>query len=220
MCGRFTISKKIGDLAERFNVEVEEAIYSPVFNAAPGQNLPVIISGEQNKLLFFRWGLVPFWAKNSSEGYKMINARGEGIMEKSSFKKLMERKRCLVPADGFYEWKKNGKNKTPFRFCLNDNSLFAFAGLWDSWKDNNNTLLHSFTIITTAANELILPVHDRMPVILSQETEHLWLSENAEINTFLPLLQPFPAHLMKGYPVSELVGNPRNNFPELIEEVK
>src|SRR3990172_2064564 len=172
---------------------------------------------------FYRpnWGLVPFWAKEPSIGYKMINAKSETLSEKPSFRKPFKEKRCLVLADGFYEWEKTDKkNKVPYRFVLKNRQPFAFAGLWDVWKTPEGDTLLSFTIITTRANELMERIHDRMPVILNEKDEAKWLDpEFKDTDKLSSLLQPYPSEQMVAYKVSTIVNSPKNDTPSCIEPV-
>ncbi len=161
-----------------------------------------------------RWGLVPFWAKDPSIGYKMINARSETVAQKPAFKQSFARRRCLIPADSFYEWMKDGPRKRPFNIGMKDDSVFAFAGLWDSWEPPDGPPVESCTILTTAANSLVSALHDRMPVILPPEHCEAWL--NAPASEASSLLLPFDPAPMKRYEVSLLVNNPKNDSPECI----
>ena len=167
------------------------------------------------------WGLIPSWAKDMSIGNKMINARAETVAEKASFKKPFKDKRCLVLANGFYEWKKTDKkNKIPYYFMLKSKQPFAFAGLWEEWKNPEGEKILSFTIITTKANELMEPIHDRMPVILKENVETQWLDpENKDTDKLLSLLQPYPAGLMESYRVSDIVNSPKNDIPACVEPI-
>jgi putative SOS response-associated peptidase YedK len=219
MCGRFQISKIEDDLQVRFHVDVEHEWLRQIFNAAPMMILPVITSEEPQRLNFFRWGLVPFWAKDPSIGNKMINAKAETLAEKPSFKNALKSRRCLIPANGFYEWKREGNKKLPYRICRKDEELFAFAGLWEKWRDPAGETLQTFTIITTQPNEIIAEIHDRMPAILDPELERHWLDIRVPVNEVLQYLRPLDAHVMKKYRVSEKINNVRNNSPELIEEI-
>jgi putative SOS response-associated peptidase YedK len=151
-------------------------------------------------------------------GNRMINARAETILEKSSFKHPFQRTRCLVPSDGFFEWKKESTGKVPYRIITKDNAIFAMAGIWDTWKDTEGTVLRSFSIITTEANELMQPIHDRMPVILLPEHEKEWL-QGSETRTLLNFLKPYPSELMEAYPISMLVNSPSNDSPEVIKRI-
>ncbi len=215
MCGRFQISKTEDDIQIRFHVDVEKEWLKQIFNAGPMMQLPVITNEEPERLNFFRWGLVPFWAKDAAIGVKMINAKSETLAEKPAFKSALQKRRCLIPANGFYEWEKAGKSKIPHRFFLESEELFAFAGLWESWKDPSGSILRTFTIITTTPNELVSPVHDRMPVILDPDFEKHWLDAQAPVQDLLEMLRPYPAQKMKQYRVSEKVNNVRNNSPDL-----
>ncbi|HPD63961.1 MAG TPA: SOS response-associated peptidase [Bacteroidia bacterium] len=216
MCGRFMITKKVDDITVRYRAELDFEKYKPVYNAAPTMQMPVITNQKPQKIEFFRWGLIPFWAKDVSVGNKMINARAESLTEKVSFKNLLARKRCLVIADGFYEWKKTGKMKIPYCIRLKNNELFSFAGLWDTWKNNDGESIYSFTIITTSPNEKMKEIHDRMPVILNPEREDLWMSDSADIDELKSILIPIDSALIETYPVSTLVNSPSNNSPEVL----
>jgi putative SOS response-associated peptidase YedK len=217
MCGRFQLSVKGKDISERYNTEVFDEFFKPSYNCAPTQRLSVITNTQPEKLNHFNWGLVPFWAKDTSIASKMINSRAETIMEKPAFKKAFGARRCLVPANGFYEWKQQSKQKIPFRFFLNQHEIFSMAGIWETWYDSSNNSFHSFSIITTQANSLMQHVHHRMPVILEPEDEHSWLNdEKPEI--LFELLRPLPAELMDCYEVSPRVNSARNDDPTLIEK--
>jgi len=219
MCGRFQLSVKGKHINERFNVEVYDDLYRPSFNCAPSQNVAVISNMEAKKLSFFRWGLIPFWAKDEKFGNKLINSKAETINEKPSFKNSFRQKRCLVICNGFYEWKKENNKKTPYRIFLKNNELFSMAGIWDTWKDGEDRPINSFSIITTTPNSLMKNIHHRMPVILRKEDEKKWL-EKTDQNELLKLLKPFEDKLMDTYPISELVNSPTNNSPEIIKKIK
>ncbi len=217
MCGRYQMSVKENDITVRFNVEVYEKLYRPSYNCTPSQKLPVITNTDQNKLSHFRWGLIPFWAKDIKIGNKMINAKAETIDQKASFKNSFKRKRCLVPSNGFYEWRKEGNEKIPCRIFLKEVELFSFAGIWDTWKDAEDREINSFSIITTSPNELMEKIHRRMPVILDESTEKRWLNEENPA-VLKELLKPYPAKEMLAYPVSKAVNSPVNNSEELVEQ--
>ncbi|MBS4057104.1 MAG: SOS response-associated peptidase [Bacteroidales bacterium] len=217
MCGRFQLSVKGKEISERFNTEVFDAFYKPNFNCAPTQRLPVIINSEARKLNFFQWGLVPSWAKDTRIGSKMINSRAETVAEKPAFRKAFAARRCLVPANGFYEWKQ-GKVKVPYRFYLPDEPLFAMAGIWENWYDGGGNVLQSFSILTTSANALMQPVHHRMPVIISRRDEALWLNATDQ-EVLLQLLKPFPEQLMRCHQVSNRVNNAGINEESLVVPV-
>jgi putative SOS response-associated peptidase YedK len=219
MCGRFQLSVKGKHISERFNVEVFHEKYSPSYNCAPSQNLAVITNREPERLSFFKWGLVPFWAKDPKTGFKLINARAESLSDKASFKTAFSKRRCLIPANGFYEWKKTGKQKTPYRIFLKTEEIFAMAGIWETWKDAGNNDLNTFSIITTPPNALMKNIHHRMPAILSKNDERAWLFEN-DTDYLKTLLTPFDTDKMKAYTVSNKVNSPANNNAAIIEEYK
>jgi putative SOS response-associated peptidase YedK len=219
MCGRFSIIKKAEEIIQRFSIKAGADEFIPVYNASPGQNLAVISNLESDKLNYFKWGLIPFWAKEASIGNKMINARVETIAEKPAFRNSLKSKRCLVIADGFYEWKKDNGYKQPFRILMKDESLFAFAGLWDTWKDGEGRGINSFTIITTEANSMMKDIHERMPVILDNDDEMIWLDDQFNTDKKMSILKPYPSEKMKYYPVSSLVNSPVNNNLEVINPI-
>lgn len=218
MCGRFTSAAESSQVAERFGAAVPDG-YRRRWNAAPAQQvLAIVRDGEERRAELMRWGLVPHWAKDLSVSYKLINARAETILEKPAYRALVGSHRCLVPADGFYEWRvgPDGK-KEPVHFALRELELFAFAGLWTRWADRaTGELVDSCTIVTTAANGLVAPVHDRMPVILPPGGEALWLDPEAPPELAVSLLVPYPAELMRAVPASRRVGSVANEGPELL----
>lgn len=216
MCGRYTLVSNVQTIAESFGVEPTlEA--SPRYNIAPTQDIIAILKDSSAHLALLRWGLIPAWAKDESIGSRMINARAETLAEKPSFKNLLRTRRCLIVADGFYEWKAEGKNKTPMYITLEDKKPFAFAGLWDQWKSPEGQQIQSCTIITTEANELMAPIHNRMPVILRPGTYEDWLNPQLhDTNVLTHCLKPYPAELMQARPVSKLVNNPRNETAEIL----
>jgi putative SOS response-associated peptidase YedK len=216
MCGRFGFSVPKNLVEERFDISVDE-LYLPRYNCAPTQFIGIISNAEPDILSYFRWGLVPFWAKDISIGNKLINTRAETILEKPSFKSSFKRRRCLVPADGFYEWKKE-KIKVPHRIMLRSGEPFALAGIWDTWMDAEGNELRTFSIITTSPNELIASIHNRMPVILARDAEKKWLQETDE-RTLLELLKPYPAEEMKAYKISSTVNSPAHDNPDILVEI-
>ncbi|MBM4762014.1 SOS response-associated peptidase [Bacillus sp. B15-48] len=224
MCGRFTLTATTEQLMGRFEIEsfLLEADYAPNYNVAPSQSVPAVINnGNINKMGFLKWGLIPPWAKETKIGYKMINARAETLIEKPSFRHAYRKKRCLIPADSFYEWKRNeNQTKTPMRIKLKSDELFAMAGLWEQWQSPDGESIFSCTVITTTANELIKDVHHRMPVILNREDEKVWLNPSiTEPNRLQSLLKPFNSALMEIYEVSSLINSPKNNSIELIRKI-
>jgi putative SOS response-associated peptidase YedK len=216
MCGRFALAFVKG-FYSRFEVIDQRAAIEPRFNIAPTQTIPTIVSQSPNHIVMMKWGLVPFWAKDPRMGNKLINARAEGITNKPAFRASVKRKRCLVPATGFYEWKKIDGGKVPHYVHMRDDSFFAFAGLYDNWRGPNGSELVSFTIVTTSPNAMMKKIHNRMPVILRQEDEGLWLSkEPLPENELERILQPYPAKPMVAYPVSLAVNNPNNESENLL----
>lgn len=199
MCGRYTSEGvDVAKLVERFDAEKKLEEFQPNHNIKPTQSAPTVIEKDgKRELHLMQWGLIPFWAKDPKIGNKMFNARSETVGEKPSFKNLFKRKRCLVPATGFYEWKPEGRGKVPYRFTVGDHEVFGFAGLYDSWRTPSGEMLYTYTIITTTANELVTHAHDRMPVILPRDKEEAWIDPSVEDPFFLQsLLEPYPAELM------------------------
>jgi len=217
MCGRFTLTADISTLQESFPfVEMPQGM-QPHFNIAPTQPVAVVPNDGRNRLDFFVWGLIPSWAKDPNIGSRLINARAETLQEKPSFRTAFRRRRCLVLADGFYEWKQGERGKTPMYIRLASGKPFAFAGLWESWNAPDASNVLSCTIITTQPNELMATIHNRMPVILPEEAYSTWLeSAEADPQRLSGLLKPYPAEQMQAYPVSPLVNSPKNDVPELI----
>lgn len=214
MCGRFQLSVRGKQISERFNVEVFDELYTPNYNCAPSQILPIITNDEPCKLSFFQWGLIPFWAKDPKVGFRNINTRSETISEKPSFKNAFKKRRCIIPANGFYEWqKRNGKQ--PFRIFHKDEKLFAMAGIWETWKNKEDLLINTFSIITTVANSLISDIHKRMPVILVPKDENMWLMETDE-TLLSKLLVPYNEDSMEIYAISKKVNSPKNNYKDII----
>ncbi|WP_410768084.1 SOS response-associated peptidase [Fontibacillus sp. BL9] len=222
MCGRYTITVTLDELMLRYLVyESTITDFRPKYNVAPMQFIPAIVqSTSGNRLGELRWGLVPSWAKDDKIGSKMINARAETLTEKPAFQRLLASRRCIIPADGFYEWKRDGNHKQPYRIQLRDGDIFSFAGLFDIWSDQQGNKIPTCTIITTEPNSLMANIHNRMPVILHQEDETEWLDRaNTEIPVLTKLLKPYDANKMRAYRVTTAVGNVRNDTKELIEEI-
>jgi putative SOS response-associated peptidase YedK len=222
MCGRYTIVITIDELMLHYMIEVPTNRYhTPRYNVAPGQLVMAVINdGEKNRLGELKWGLVPSWAQDEKISYKMINARAESVTEKPGFRASFQRKRCLIPADSFYEWKKIGADKQPMRIMLKDEGIFSMAGLYDTWTAPDGRKVSSCTIITTTPNALMVDIHDRMPVILGLEAEKIWLDKEQKLEDLQDLLRPFPAEDMLAYPISKLVGNVKNDNPACIEPVQ
>lgn len=217
MCGRFTLTLDPGELQQELDLSQELGTWQPRFNIAPTQPVAVVNDASQRRMVQFRWGLIPAWAKDPEIGNRMINARSETLQEKPAFKRLFAQRRCLILADGFYEWApgKTG-GKTPFYFYMPGRQAFTFAGLWDSWKSPEGNDVFSCTIITCAANETIAPFHERMPVILPAEGRWVWLDPAAKASDLQRWLAPLPASLIAMHQVSTLVNNPANESPNCI----
>jgi putative SOS response-associated peptidase YedK len=219
MCGRFTLRTPARDLVEIFELLREPELF-PRYNIAPTQNVAVIRQdGKSRELSLMRWGLVPTWSKDPKAGPPLINARAETVATKPSFRTAFKRRRCLIPADGFYEWQKqtDSKTKIPHYIRMAKDRAFAFAGLWETWHGNDGSALDSCTIVTTDANDLMLPLHDRMPVILPEENFAQWLDpKNENVPELEALLRPYSPTEMTAFPISTLVNSPRNERPECI----
>jgi len=218
MCGRFTLTVNPAELQDAFGDFIFPAQFAPRYNIAPTQPVLVIPNDAKNTADFFLWGLIPSWSKDPAIANKLINARGETVAEKPSFRGSFKYKRCLILADGFYEWKTEAgqKTKTPYFIHMKDRQPFAFAGLWDEWRADGNAL-RTCAIITTTPNELMSNLHSRMPVILDKENYADWLNPAPQSReNLIHLIQPFPADRMSAYPVSILVNIPGNDRSELI----
>lgn len=222
MCGRYSLFSDIRIIEERFGeVTFEEDEYVPSYNIAPSQHiLTVINDGSKNRLGYLKWGLIPIWAKDPKVGFKMINARSETVHEKPSFRESFKKKRCLILADSFFEWKRSDRDKVPMLIKLKSDEPFAMAGLWETWKSSTGEPIHTCTILTTKPNELMSSIHDRMPVILKPENEQTWLDTSIQdIKQLHHLLQPFEDNRLEAFEVSTLVNSPKNNSPEVVQQV-
>ncbi|MBC6608441.1 SOS response-associated peptidase [Hymenobacter sp. BT188] len=226
MCGRYTFISPAPAIEERFDAQFMEEM-PPNYNAAPSQHLPIITNSAPSQIQLVQWGLVPGWVKDIKTALKPINARAETLAEKPSFRQLLQRKRCLVLADSFYEWQqvappagsKGKKAKVPHRILLRNEQPFAFAGLWDEWADRETgEVLPTFTIITTEPNDLMASLHNRMPVILpDRKAELAWLDDGVSVDEHQHLLRPYATELMQEYTVSTLVNSPAHNSPDVLE---
>ena len=216
MCGRFTLTSEIGELQKVFPWAEFPAQMSPRFNIAPSQPVAVISNQNPNQVDFFIWGLIPSWAKDPQIGNRLINARAETLTQKPAFRSAYRYRRCLILADGFYEWRKEGKQKTPFLIRLKTKSPFAMAGLWDHWQRGDGSEIFSCTIITTEANSLLQSVHSRMPVILPVPAFLPWL-QATDLSQLHSLLRAYPAEEMEMYRVSTVVNNPTQDRIECIQ---
>lgn len=216
MCGRFAVSITKTDIEKLLPGLSSNQEIKPNFNVAPTQMVATIKDETPNEISFQKWGLIPFWAKEKSIGTRMINARGETVQKKASFRNAFKKRRCLIPATGYYEWKKVGKEKFPYYLGF-DNKPFLMAGLWEKWTDKETgEIIESNTIITTEPNEFTAEVHDRMPVILNQDDAQAWINPQSTKDELQELLIPYPSDGMTAWQVSKEVNSPRNNFPELI----
>jgi putative SOS response-associated peptidase YedK len=224
MCGRYRLSRRKQIIEEHFDSASGEEDWSPRYNIAPTQPVPVIRQNPKEprrELSLMRWGLIPSWAKDSSISAQMINARSETAATKPAFRDPLTSRRCLVPADGFYEWVRTGKAKQPYCFEVNDGELFAFAGLWDRWKDPNGQWIKSCSILTTTPNAVTSPVHDRMPVIIDRADYDLWLDPGmTNVEAASDLLKPYDARTMRSYPVSTRINHVANDDPECSARVE
>ena len=223
MCGRYRLTKDGKVIVEDFAVE-GEVEWSPRYNIAPTDPVPAVRQDRKNPVrhcTLMRWGLIPFWAKDPAIGAKTINGMSETAATKPAFRDAMQRHRCLVPADGFYEWARSGKEKQPYNFGMADDSLFAFAGLWDRWKDGAGKEILSCTILTTRPNALVADIHNPMPAILRREDYDLWLDPGiTDPARVADLLAPFDPRWMRRYPVSQRVNSVKNDDPECAKEIR
>ncbi len=216
MCGRYSLIC-IDDMGSRFRVTEPAFGFRSHFNIAPGSMMPVIVRRERSEAVMMEWGLVPHWVKDKKESKHLINARAETLSEKPSFRGLLNSRRCLVPASGFYEWKKDGAHTTPFYIRLREVPVFSFAGLYDIWHDPQGTGYATYTIITTGPNELVAPIHNRMPAILDRDNETRWVSNDVlAADDLTKILAPYPHGEMEAYPVSPLVNNPGSDDERFI----
>lgn len=224
MCGRFARQSTQDLLANWFGVDFETMPqFAPSYNVAPSSVQPVVRLNRDSggpEFALLRWGLVPFWAKDSKFNFSTINARAEEAAARPAYREALKRRRCLVPADAFYEWQRiDEKTKHPYAIALGNGEPFAFAGLWESWKPKEGPPLESFTILTTDPNELLEPIHNRMPVILERSDYQRWLDPGDPVRPPVDLLRPYPAEKMRTWPVSDRVGNVRNNDPQLLVQI-
>lgn len=224
MCGRFALIAPGETLIEQFGLSPEASStlspLSPRYNIAPTQPVLAIRlarDSEEREPAIFHWGLIPSWSKDRKFGSRLINARSETVAEKPSFRAAFRRRRCLIPADGFFEWQRNANRKQPIYVHSHDGKPFAMAGLWETWHAADGSVIDSCTILTTEPNELMEPIHNRMPVILESPDYDMWLHPGDDPSVALHLLRPYPSEKMNAYPVSTLVNNPRNDSPECIK---
>lgn len=223
MCGRFTLTAGFQQIIDRFDIQVamEEKEYQQGYNIAPTDSVVAVVNdGTNNRMGFLKWGLIPSWADDEKVGSRMINARAESAAEKPSFKQSFKKRRCLIVADSFYEWKKTDEGKLPMRIKLKSDELFAMAGIWDTWTSPSGEAIHTCSILTTEPNELMSSIHNRMPVILKREDEKTWVDPSLDDPEKLKqLLKPYPDGGLEAYQVSKKVNSPKNKSKEVIEQV-
>ncbi|MBG0787712.1 MAG: SOS response-associated peptidase [Anaerolineaceae bacterium] len=221
MCGRFTLTLEPGELQELLDLGPFVHIVQPRYNIAPTQPVPIVRDPETRAVELYQWGLVPFWSKDIKIGARLINARSETAAEKPAFRAAFKYRRCLLLADGFYEWKKEaqGKTKSPYLFKLKDDGPFTFAGLYEHWQSPDGGELHTCTILTCEPNELVGQVHNRMPVMLDAEARWQWLNPELGRKELMSLLAPYPAEAMKAFEVSRAVNSPGNDNPDVVKPV-
>ncbi len=221
MCGRFTLTLDPGELQELLNLGPFIHIVKPRYNIAPSQPVPIVKDPVKRDIELYRWGLVPFWADDPKIGFRMINARSETVNKKPAFRAAFKRRRCLILADGFFEWKSEQKNspKTPYLFKLKNEDPFTFAGLYEHWQAPDGGELHTCTILTCPPNELVKNYHNRMPVMLGEENRWAWLEDDKDEEELLDLLNPYPADEMKCFAVSKAVNSPKNDSREVLSPI-
>ena len=220
MCGRFVRYVSLPDIAGEFDLDQADFDIRPSYNIPPGQDIAIILDDSKKRLVLCRWGFIPTWSKDPSIGSRMINARAETVWEKPAFRSAFKRQRCLIAANGFYEWRKDGKIRSPVYFCLKSRNTFGFAGLYNTWKSPEGNEMCTTTIITTAANKMIETIHNRMPVIIPREKEATWLNQDLhDKEALIPVLLPYPSDDMKLAEVSPIVNSPANDSPDCIQPV-
>lgn len=219
MCGRYSIGPEVASLAERLKTALP-ADFSPHFNAAPSQQLPVVSNLQRKNVVLYQWGITPFWAKEASGSKQLINARAETVHEKSTFKRAFRTHRCLVLADGYYEWKKTKQGKVPYRITLADNTPFVFAGIWQEPNENSDRDVPEYCIITTQAPRSIADIHDRIPVILDPAAWDFWLGDTEDYEGLQDVLRPLSDNQLQAYTVSKRVNNAQHDDASLIDPVE
>ena len=220
MCGRYSLHSKAPAINSEYQIR-DSVVLAPRYNIAPTQDAPVVraVDGKRRSLSILRWGLIPSWAKDEKIGHRMINARAETVAEKPSFRSALQKRRCIIPADGFYEWKQTEQGKQPYFIQPHKRSLLGLAGLWEEWKSKEGQAIQSFTIITTEANGFMQPIHDRMPVILDRNYYEQWLNcRDYDGKQVSHLLKPCPGDLLDMYPVGKQVNSPSNDSRACIQK--
>jgi len=221
MCGRFTLTLDPGEIQELLDLGPFVHVVQPRYNIAPSQPVPIVKDPQTKAVELYKWGLVPFWADDPQIGNRLINARSETVHEKPSFRAAFKYRRCLILADGFFEWHadKKGEAKTPYLFKLKNDFPFTFAGLYEHWEPPEGGELHTCMILTCQPNELVSRYHNRMPVMLGEDTRWAWLNPEVKAKDLLDLLAPYPAEEMKYHAVSRAVNSPSNDTPEILDPV-
>jgi putative SOS response-associated peptidase YedK len=220
MCGRFVLASTASTISREFGLEHTPFSIQPNYNIAPSQPVIIIVSDGARQLMESRWGFIPSWARDPAIGHRMINARSETIAEKPAFREAFKKQRCLIPSDGFYEWRKKRGGKVPLFIHLKNGEPFGFAGLYNIWTSPEGDSISTCTIITTTANKLLEPVHDRMPVIIPKDKRDMWLDPAVhDNNILLPLLKPFSSEEIEAYDVTSRVNSPKFNSPDNIKPV-
>lgn len=220
MCGRFSLKSTIQAIEDEFNIESNKIELKPRYNIAPTQDVAVVVYDEKRILKFFKWGLIPAWSKDQTIGSRLINARAETLTQKVTFKNLLKRSRCIIVADGFYEWEKGTTGKNPYYFSLKTQRPFGFAGLWTKWTNQDGVIIFSCTIITVEPNSIVGKIHNRMPAILKKSNYKIWLDTSFSDETdLLKILEPYSDSDMISYRVSKIVNSPNNDNPTCIEPI-
>ncbi|UCG79274.1 MAG: SOS response-associated peptidase [Nitrospirota bacterium] len=221
MCGRFVRSNSIPEIAKEFGADEPDLSLDPSYNVAPSQDILIVVNDGRKRLVKCRWGFIPHWAKDEKMAYKMINARTETVADKPSYRAAFKKHRCLVVASGFYEWKREGKVKSPYYILPRSGKPIGFAGLFSIWHPQDGTDFCTSTIITTGSNDLLSPIHDRMPVIIREEDRDIWLDpSNSDSDKLLNLLRPYDSNDLVAYEISRAVNSPSNDSPDNILPVK
>ncbi len=220
MCGRYVQKSPIDVLQKEFRIEKIHHDIQASYNIAPSQQVAAVIQRDVRELIPLKWGLIPSWAKDPKIAYKLINARGETLKDKPSFRNAFKRRRCLILGDGFYEWRKASKTKQPMYITLKSKKPFAFAGLWETWKSSDSNTVSTCTIVTTEANDLMKTIHSRMPVILRKDQTALWLDTDLQDDLFLEsMIKPYESESLEAVEVSQKVNSPKVSSPQCIEPV-
>ncbi len=216
MCTRYSLTKNKEQISKRFGIQIAES-WKPRYNVSPGQSMPIITNRRSDEISFFQWGFIPNWSIDESTGTNLYNAKSETILTKAPFKQAIKSQRCLIIADGYFEWKKIGKTKTPYRITLANDELFSFAGIWDYWENSKGEIINSFSILTTTANSLLEEINERMPVILTKENEQKWITDKLTDQEITSFLTPLDKDRMSYYQAHKVVNSAEYDYPECIQ---